>query len=140
MADIAPILCIEKECPLISHWSDESYKAVFAADAPERILLVAQNENGLQGFIVARITVDECDLENIAVASSYRRNGIGSRLARSLIDVTRRQGVRRIHLEVRESNAPARAFYGRLGFSQTGVRKSYYSEPSEDAVLYVLTV
>jgi ribosomal-protein-alanine N-acetyltransferase len=58
----------------------------------------------------------------------------------NLIEKAHKAGVRAIFLEVRASNGPARAFYAQNKFTETGRRRGYYSNPSEDAILYVLRV
>lgn len=99
--------------------------------------LVAEDQGEMQGFVIARITGDECELENVVVAEGVQRRGLGSRLMEALMDCVRKSGAARIFLEVRESNAAAHALYEKCGFQINGRRKSYYSDPAEDAVLYI---
>jgi ribosomal-protein-alanine N-acetyltransferase len=89
---------------------------------------------------VARHIASEWELENVVVSSTERRNGIGRRLLRALIDAASQSASESIFLEVRESNLPARRFYQKTGFQQAGVRKGYYRDPPEDAILYRLEV
>ena len=89
------------------------------------------------GFLVARRVVSEWELENIVVAPEVRRKGCGQRLLDALLVHAANTNSDSIFLEVRESNAAARALYHRAGFRQTGQRKSYYTNPAEDAILYV---
>jgi ribosomal-protein-alanine N-acetyltransferase len=88
------------------------------------------------GFVIARLTSGECELENIAVSPSSQRKGAGTQLIQSLIATARERSVHRVHLEARESNSAARALYEECGFAITGRRPKYYSGPVEDAVLY----
>ena len=90
----------------------------------------------LLGFLVARHVVAEWELENIAVAPSARRTGVGKCLIEALIARAQQDNSESVHLEVRESNIPARRLYGSVGFTEAGRRKSYYANPLEDAVLY----
>jgi ribosomal-protein-alanine N-acetyltransferase len=79
-------------------------------------------------------------LENVAVGEPSRRRGLGRQLVAALADAARQQHARAIFLEVRESNAAARALYRASGFQESGRRSGYYSCPTEDAILYTLAV
>lgn len=136
--DIPAILELEQQTPELAHWSEQTYRAVFEPGAPERLVLVSESEGQLHGFLVARSTSGECELENIVVAPENRRQGIAGQLLKSLMAKAGEQGVQKILLEVRESNAGARLFYRKVGFEETGRRKNYYNEPIEDAILYTL--
>lgn len=103
-------------------------------------MLVAEDAGGVRGFLIARIIGDECELENIVVAESSRRHGLGARLIRALSNAARGRNATCMFLEVRESNVTARSFYEACAFSSDGCRKSYYSDPAEDAVLYTLAL
>jgi ribosomal-protein-alanine N-acetyltransferase len=94
----------------------------------------------LAGFLVARYLPPEWELENIVVAPAVRRMGIGRQLMDALVVQGRQTNGTAIFLEVRESNTAARGLYERLGFMETGRRKAYYANPSEDAVLYSKTL
>jgi len=93
-------------------------------------------KENLLGFIVALQIAPEWELENIVVSPAALRKGIGKRLLQALLDAARKTNSQAVFLEVRESNQGARSFYEKSGFAQTGRRKSYYSNPLEDAVLY----
>ena len=135
------MVAIERETASAAHWSDAAYRDIFHQEAPTRIALVSSDQNGvLQGFIVARMNDENCDLENIVLANSTRRHGLGSRLLQALISELREQGAARIFLEVRQSNSEACAFYEKFGFVLGGRRKSYYTNPVEDALLFSLTL
>jgi ribosomal-protein-alanine N-acetyltransferase len=108
---------------------------------------VAWTLNGPYGeliaYCVAMHGVDETHLLNITVAAPARRRGHARRIVAELAALCRREGRRHLWLEVRESNAEARATYLRLGFAEVGVRKSYYPAPAgtrEDAVVMSLAI
>jgi ribosomal-protein-alanine acetyltransferase len=122
------------------HWSEQTYLSIFKPGASERILWVIEERGNLQGFLVARFTLTECELENLVVSESQRRRGLASELVRSLIASARERNLERILLEVRESNEAARALYGKLGFQENGRRKAYYNHSPEDAILLALTL
>ncbi|HXP43141.1 MAG TPA: ribosomal protein S18-alanine N-acetyltransferase [Candidatus Acidoferrales bacterium] len=101
----------------------------------------ASSEPGrILAFLVAHGIDQEWELENIVVAEESRRHGIGARLINELIDLARANHGRRMFLEVRESNYVARALYRKMGFRETGSRVDYYSDPSEDAIVYRLSL
>jgi len=91
---------------------------------------------GILGFLIARHLAPEWELENIVVASPARRQRVGNRLLHALLAAAHETDSRAVFLEVRESNAAARALYEKAGFEPAGRRKSYYTNPPEDAILY----
>jgi ribosomal-protein-alanine N-acetyltransferase len=82
---------------------------------------------------------DEMEILNLAVEPSERLKGIASRLVQQVLTGEPAKRPRRIFLEVRESNSAARAFYLAQGFVMNGRRRSYYSDPAEDALVLVRT-
>jgi ribosomal-protein-alanine acetyltransferase len=143
-------MSLERRCATAAHWTEEQYHQAFQGESVGRLVLVAEgslliapdletNSNkppGLLGFLVARHLAPEWELENIVVASTARRKGIGQRLLDALLGAARETNSGSVFLEVRESNVAARTLYQKAGFKQTGLRKSYYTNPPEDAVLY----
>jgi ribosomal-protein-alanine N-acetyltransferase len=87
------------------------------------------------GFAGFWIMADEAHVTNIAVRESYRRQGIGELLLISAIDLARTLKACIITLEVRASNTAAQALYSKYGFAQVGLRRGYYVDNKEDAVL-----
>jgi [ribosomal protein S18]-alanine N-acetyltransferase len=137
--DLPAILALEREALTAAHWSQAQYDAVLnAPDATERLILVAETDNKMAGFLVAHTAAEEWEIENLVVAETSRRHGLGGQLVSALLDLARRKKVRAIFLEVRESNVSARALYRACGFRQTGRRPKYYSCPTDDAILYTL--
>ncbi len=90
------------------------------------------------GFAVACLLPPEAELESIAVSAAEQRRGIGRELFFAMVDELRAAGVREVLLEVRASNRRALDFYHSLGWSETGRRLRYYTDPEEDAVLMIL--
>jgi len=136
--DIASLIAMERECSTAAHWTEQEYQNLFVVrDEPAgRLVLVATGASMILGFLVARGLPPEWELENIVVASSVRRRGIGKQLMEALLEQARQRSGRAMFLEVRESNIAARHLYEKLGFAETGRRIAYYNSPSEDAVLY----
>lgn len=92
----------------------------------------------LVGYSFAVLVQEEAHLGNLAVDPGYRRQGIARRLLDDLLAAARKHGAQRVTLEVRESNAVARNFYARNGFIDIALRKSYYRNPIEDAIVMLL--
>ena len=141
--DVAAIFALERSIPSAAHWPESTYRDIFAQEGPKRIALVATDQVGkthdaICGFVVARIISGDCELENIFVGSQNQHRGLGSLLLQSLAAAARIHNASRIFLEVRESNAAARALYEKCGFALTGRRPNYYTDPIENAVLYTL--
>jgi ribosomal-protein-alanine N-acetyltransferase len=138
--DVPSILALERATPELAHWSEVSYQTVFQSVSAERVAFVIEDEGGLHGFVLGRFSSDECELESMVVSEADRRRGLGLQLLQALMREARLRQMRRILLEVRESNLPARALYEKCGFNTIGKRKSYYRDPAEGAVLYALTL
>lgn len=85
--------------------------------------------------MVALEAADEGEILNLAVSPAGRRHGLGRALVEQAVATLRERGVGQIYLEVRESNAPARALYAARGFKEVGRRKQYYRRPVEDAIV-----
>lgn len=136
--DLPAIFALANTTPGAPHWTESQYAGLLTHDgaSPTRhFLLVAQQATALTGFCVASVVSDEAELENIVVASSFRRLGIGKALCREVISSARATGAQQMILEVRASNSAAIALYRSLGFEETGRRRAYYQHPTEDALL-----
>jgi len=140
--DIAIIRKLEWETESAAHWGEREYDALFAAEAPRRIALVAAEEAGAQtlGFVIARCGAEEWEIENVVVAGEKRRSGMGSALVRELVQEAGRSGAAAVLLEVRESNEAARGLYEKIGFNEIGRRPDYYRNPPEDALLLKISI
>ena len=128
---------LERVCFPADPWSEGLFRE--ALDNPAAAVLLAQGEGGsLLGYAVVSAVLDEGNLDNIAVAPDARRQGVGDALMRALTGFGR-ENLAALTLEVRASNAPAIALYGKHGFAAVGRRKNYYAAPREDALLMTLT-
>ena len=142
-ADVPAMAAVERDSPLAAHWPESAYLQIFNKDGPARIAVLAQEHKDapeICGFVIARVAAGECELENLAVARGHQNRGIGSQLVQALAGAARDQSATRIFLEVRESNAAARALYEKCGFAIAGRRASYCVGPIEDAILYALSL
>ena len=133
VADLPRVLAIER-MSFTSPWSEASFRYEIE-DNPSAWNLVGRADGGVVAFACAYIVADELMINDLAVDSSVRRRGLGSALLRHLIDGARTRGCRRATLEVRPSNAPARALYEAFGFDVVGRRGGYYADTGEDALL-----
>lgn len=102
-----------------------------------RSLLALVDERPV-GYIIYWALPREIDIHNLAVHPACRRRGIGKALLEAVIDQARREDVTRVTLEVRKSNVVAQKLYHSLGFLAKGVRKGYYSDDGEDALVMAL--
>ena len=87
------------------------------------------------GYVGSQTVIDESDMMNVAVHPDYRRKGIAEKLVMELVEALKKRDSRCLTLEVRASNEPARALYEKQGFVQVGLRKNYYRNPREDALI-----
>jgi ribosomal-protein-alanine N-acetyltransferase len=133
--DVNALLKLERQAATAAHWSRPQYEAIFRPDFPSRLCLVAEYGQ-LQGFLVAQTAGPEWELENIVVAPAVRRRGVATQLVRELLAQARQRNAEAVLLEVRASNAAARALYQSSGFEEKGLRPRYYSHPQEDAIIY----
>jgi [ribosomal protein S18]-alanine N-acetyltransferase len=113
-------------------WSTQDFRDCLSCDA---LFRVAETTDCVAGYVVALDAADEGEILNLAVAPGGRRRGLGRALVLEVLDALAGRGVRRVYLEVRESNAPARALYAAHGFTEVGRRKQYYRRPVEDAIV-----
>ncbi len=95
----------------------------------------AMRADRLVGYLFAVVIPDEAHIGNLAVHPGARGQGIALWLLEELVRDGRRSGVRRLTLEVRESNMPARNFYYKNDFIDIAIRKNYYRSPVEDAIV-----
>jgi ribosomal-protein-alanine acetyltransferase len=102
--------------------------------------LVAEDGGQITGAVALREIAGEAEILNLAVKQGWRRRGIGGRLMERVVRAAASAGAVKVFLEVRESNAGARAFYLGLGFTEAGRRRDYYRNPTEDALLLFRTL
>lgn len=94
----------------------------------------------LVGFIGGSLMFESLAVNNFAVSSTYKRQGIGFALLQAFITYATEKGVEDFILEVRVSNKPAITMYEKVGFVQIDCRKNYYEKPVEDAYIFQLTM
>ena len=131
-AHVPQIAELEKLC-FNDPWSQNS----IASELGNRLScwLVALDYDTVVGYVGSQTVLGETDMMNIAVHPDYRNHGIASALIDALIEKLTQQGSHSLMLEVRVSNTPAKNLYGKLGFVSVGIRKNYYRNPKEDALI-----
>jgi ribosomal-protein-alanine N-acetyltransferase len=100
-----------------------------------RLYVYRTDADGLIGYCAAWHVFDELHINNLAVLPAWRRRGVATELLRHAHELAVLGGARRATLEVRASNLAARQLYERLGFRPAGLRRGYYTNPAEDAVI-----
>lgn len=133
-AHLSAVAALEKRCFPADPWSENVFRQ--ALDSPDTAILLAEGEDGaLLGYAVLYSVLDEGNLDNIAVAPEFRRQGVADALLSALAGLCRERELVHLMLEVRASNDPALALYRKYGFAEVGRRKNYYPNPREDAIL-----
>jgi ribosomal-protein-alanine N-acetyltransferase len=100
-----------------------------------RAYFVARVDGVVTGYSGLMLTGEDAHVTTIAVDPAWHRHKIGTRMLLNLAREARRRGARHLTLEVRMSNEPAQAMYRRFGFRPAGIRKNYYVETNEDALV-----
>ena len=134
IGDLPAIFVLERSSPTAAHWKESDYRTGIAQ--PERLVLVAERETSIVGFLVASVATEEWELENIAVSPAALRKGIGRALMNGLINRARQVQAAEIRQEIRASNTAAQKLGLSVGFIQGGRRRDYYQNPTEDALLF----
>ena len=142
MADVTIVPLSEENVQLFSQtaakilseaWSLETYKKHLSN--PDDISFLALFNGEAAGFISVWCVCGEAEINNIGVVEKFRRMGIAKALFDSAYNAAKAE---KWYLEVRESNLGAISFYEKLGFERVGMRKNFYTAPTENAVLMAL--
>jgi len=130
--DVDPILTVQSLCPEIAQWTAWDYARVAHG---EMAGWVAEENEAIAGFLVARRIASDLEILNVAVRPEARRRGVGTALLQQAFAWGRTFGAEKSLLEVRASNLAALRFYEKHGFEAVGRRKQYYAAPIEDALV-----
>jgi ribosomal-protein-alanine N-acetyltransferase len=123
---------IERRC-FGDPWSEASFRE--ALRASWSFGLLAEDADGIIGYVIAREAAGSGEILNLAVDPPLRRRGIAGALLEAALAALRRRGAQEVYLEVRVSNEVAQALYRRAGFLAVGRRRGYYRNPAEDALV-----
>ena len=135
--DIEAIAYLESEI-FSDAWSEKSIKETY--ENQNACILGAYKEGVLAGYVIFYYVLDEGEIARIAVSPQYRRQGVADQIFAGLLDFCAEKSIERILLDVRISNEPAIAFYRKSGFAEDGIRKKFYENPKEDALLMSVSV
>lgn len=130
--DIKDIAYIEKEC-FKEPWSEKMIEEMYKNSYD--FIEMAQECTKTIGYANIRILDPEAELMRLAVLKERRNEGTAQLLLNKILLICKCKGVSVVRLEVRRDNEPATALYKKFGFVQNGIRKDYYSHPTEDAIL-----
>ena len=136
LAEIDAILAVER-ASFTNPWTREMYLAELDHQGVAFFYVARDAGRRVVGFCSFWRVLDELHVNNLAVLPEYRRQGVASALLARVLEAGASMGSRRATLEVRHSNDAARRLYGGFGFVVAGIRRAYYTNPIEDAlVLY----
>lgn len=131
-SDIDAVARIER-ASFTDPWSAASFRSLVGNT--QVYFAVATAGETLVGYVVAWFVLDEAEIANLAVQGASRGRGTGATLLDAALDAAAGRGISSVFLEVRESNAEARALYASRAFAEIGRRRGYYRRPVEDAVV-----
>lgn len=131
-ADLEQVADLERQC-FTESWSYKLLEAGLHSNYD--VYYVFQQEERILGYCNLRILAGEGEVQRIAVLPGYRRLGVARKMMEAMVTCARASLVSAISLEVRQGNLPARNLYESFGFRAEAVRKGYYRNPSEDALI-----
>jgi len=144
-SDLPQLKALSQTAEEAAHWTPQQWLDIFHSQTPPRLAWIAEieptqataeNPPPAVGFLIAQHGAPEWELENIAVLPHFRRQGIARALLSALLLHARSLLAERILLEVRASNQAAIRFYQAGGFQNLARRRDYYSNPTEDALIF----
>ncbi len=132
MDDVPEVAALEKIC-FPTPWSEKLF--VNEIENNNSYFLTATIKDKLIGYAGFWLIIDEAHIVNLAVHPEFRRQGIGRILIENILDMAKQKGALKATLEVRETNTPANLLYERLGFVCVALRKGYYADTKEHAMV-----
>ena len=114
-------------------WSERDVTDVICTDGS--MCFVATDDSGTVAYVLGRMIAPEGEIYRVAVRPDKRQRGLGYRLLDYAVKTSRGRGLESIFLEVRSRNIPAIKLYTSYGFRKAGVRKNYYKDPADDAIV-----
>ena len=135
--EVADVAALEKNI-FSDAWSKDSISETNCQ--PNTRVVVAEEDGAIVGYCILYYVMDEGEIARIGVNKELRGRGIGRGLLDDVCDFCRENEIARLLLDVRESNADARRFYEKYGFTIDGIRKDFYDAPKEHAVLMSMTI
>ena len=131
-SDVSRVMEIERQC-FATPWHESAY--ITELSNRSAYYVVARIGDLIVGYGGLWIIADEAHITTIAVESPYRGRKIGERILVDMLEEAMARGVRRITLEVRERNVAAQNLYRKYGFAAAAIRRGYYTDNNENAVV-----
>lgn len=131
-SELAEVAELEREI-FSDAWSKKALIETYSQS--HTVIAGAWQDERLLGYVILYYVMDEGEIARIAVRSSARRQGVAGRILSYIEEFCKERDGERLLLDVRESNVPAIAFYRKCGFKKDGIRKNFYTNPTEDAIL-----
>jgi ribosomal-protein-alanine N-acetyltransferase len=136
-SDLDAVVRLENEI-FSDPWPRSAFEREVRGENPEWPRVAVDTDTGdLLAYMVAWFVADEVHLANVATSPETRRRGVAQQLLEDLVREGRRRGARMVLLEVRRSNRAAQAFYRKNRFHFFSVRRGYYRDNREDALIMV---
>jgi ribosomal-protein-alanine N-acetyltransferase len=136
--DLALIIEAEKQCFSGDPWGDNTVASMITDENVGFALYFPDDDEKMLAAYLVYSKTNPIELYKIAVLPSQRKKGLGTFLMNTLISVAAESEEKRIVLEVREGNTAAISLYEKFGFKRDCIRKSYYKNPTENAILMSL--
>ncbi|MEG6586831.1 ribosomal protein S18-alanine N-acetyltransferase [Dendrosporobacter sp. 1207_IL3150] len=130
--DIEDVLAVEV-LSFSTPWSQDAFESEITNKLA--YYLVLEDNRQVIGYAGMWLILDEAHITNIAIIPQYRRSGLGEKLLLEMIQKAKLHGAASMTLEVRVSNNAAQCLYEKLGFEKRGIRKQYYTDTKEDALI-----
>ena len=134
LADLPGLAALELACFAIP-WSEDSLRHDLEDNPAARYLVADRPGGGLGGYAACWAVMDEGQVTNISVMPEFRRHGLGRLLLEELIRLAANENLHQLVLEVRTGNIAARRLYESCGFQSVGLRRGYYEDNGEDAII-----
>ncbi|WP_223596534.1 ribosomal protein S18-alanine N-acetyltransferase [Neobacillus bataviensis] len=131
--DIDQVLTVEQASFTVP-WSREAFYNELQNNK-FAVYIVLEEDNKIIGYCGTWIVIDEAHVTNVAILPESRGRKLGETMMRKLMSVSREMGAKSMTLEVRVTNHVAQSLYRKLGFQNGGIRKNYYSDNQEDALV-----
>ena len=135
--DLDEVSELEKEI-FSTPWSRKSFESAMNDD--NNIYIVVEKNEKIIAYCGIWIVADEGQINNVAVMKNERGHGVAYEMLSYAIEQSKKKGAQAFTLEVRKSNIAAYKLYEKFGFKNEGIRKNYYSNPKEDAIIMWLTL
>jgi len=137
VTDLQRLLALAENSPGAPRWSASTWLQILRSPDAElqRIVLIAESLNECAGFGVLGLAGEDAEIESLAVTAEWRRHGVARQICSDLLNWARARHAKHASLEVRVSNAAARSLYQSLGFREVALRRGYYRDPEEDALV-----